>query len=258
MAAKKKVAAFDPARAAKELAPGAVRTYPGADARSIQLMGKQGLRSLRDARAQLATRLKDWNEEPLTRFSALLEAFAQAAVEVERSEPLANDELARDTDRGFALRRLLLNSAEGAVLAGHVPAPEFERIHKGRGRLDAANDLSALVELHRSHAAAFKNKTYVTDALLDEAAALGERLGRALKPASAKRLTPAELGKARDLRNRLFTLLSLAHDDLWNVAAFIFGKHHVDEAFPSLLARAPAPAPKKPAKKAEPEAPAEG
>lgn len=245
MAAKKTAKPFDPLAAAKQLAPSSILS-PNAGFRAVHANARFGVKNLADAEAILSAKLTGWDGAALKDFSATLAAYFTAGQAVEASEPKKNDDLDADIGTLWGLRRVLLTSAEALRNAGVAKDSEVDAIRKGSGPVDAAKDCVDLGRLHKKYADQLKGKSFITSVQVEQAIEVGQRVQKATKPRSAKRLTPAELVKARLQRDQLFTLLSQQHDELWSAAAVAFGKRHLAEFFPDLLAKQVS-APAKPA-----------
>lgn len=125
--------------------------------------------------------------------------------------------------RARRLRYVMLHQAQAAAGLGLLPEGPVERIYKGKGAIDAVEDLTALATLYEQHRASLVGKTVVTDELIIEAERLGLALQEELRPSAVKR-PPQQKGeqleRAIDDRNRLYTLLATAHAELTRVAGF--------------------------------------
>lgn len=135
------------------------------------------------------------------------------------------------------LRRLLLSAAEMLVLAGEILARDVDKIRRGSGPIDLANDCLDLVALFHRHQTA-RQRTVVTEALLAETEAAGQqllgRLTRSTEYAKALGMKPVE--PTTSLRDRMWTLLTQQHRELRRVGMWLF-MERVDEHVPALLAR---------------------
>lgn len=140
------------------------------------------------------------------------------------------------------LRRLMLAAADMLVLAGDLAASEVEKIRKGNGHSDLANDCIDLVELFRRHDAA-RQRTVITPEILHEAQELGEELLGRLPGAKDGAARKAPVGASVRLRDRMWTLLNNRHRELRRIGMWLF-MDDVNQHVPNLLARAPG---KKPA-----------
>lgn len=154
--------------------------------------------------------------------------------------------------RGRRLRYAMLRQAQAAAAVGLIPEGPVEVIEKGTGLIDTAEDLVALVDLFKEHRRVLHHRSVIDDALLQEAERLGNELQHELKPKGLperKPLTADEKQKAREDRDRFWTLLVKAHKELKRVADFL----GVGDLIPSLQSRKPL---KKKAAAANPEPPA--
>ena len=105
------------------------------------------------------------------------------------------------------LRRLLLKSADACAEAGILPVERVQKIYKGRGPIDNAQDCVDLAALFREFEKVLQHKTPVEVSQLDRCAILGTRLLDALKPSSASELEliSSELDQCfEDLSERIF------------------------------------------------------
>ncbi len=114
----------------------------------------------------------------------------------------------------------------------------MEAIRKGKGQVDAVTDLTQLPALFRRHQAAVEGKHPLGEADLDRAEALGKQLLESLRPgaAPASKEVSAELQASVDARDRLWTLPTRRHEQLWRVGAWLFG-HEVDNRMSALQSR---------------------
>jgi hypothetical protein len=150
--------------------------------------------------------------------SALL--FAQRRVEL--VAPAKRNLLPR-VMRARALRTGLLRQAQAAVSLGLIPRAPVARLSHAHGDLDTAEGLVALAALYAEHAAVLIGGP-VNRRLLDEAARTGAALQAELRPSNAPRKVPAkspELRAAMADRDRLWTLLLHAYDELRRAATFL-------------------------------------
>lgn len=180
------------------------------------------------------------NELPkieLAHFRSLIElsqAVEYATRQVDRHAP--PKDLKQLMARGRELRLILMSSAESLAAVGILPAHVVAKIRAGKGDIDAAGDCVELAALFAKNAAEVRGKTPVTAALVKEAAEVGSQLLTVLKPTRSK--APKELQEevrtARDLRDRLWTLLVERHDRLRRVGAYLFGVNNLDRHVPSL------------------------
>jgi len=182
---------------------------------------------------------------------SLAGALLFAQWRLDRAEPNPKT-LAPRLAQGRKLRHAMLRQAQAAAAVGLIPEGPVETIEKGNGPIDIAEDLVALVDLFKEHQRVLHHRSVVDGALLQEAERLGNELQNELKPRGLpdrKPLTSDEKQKARDDRDRFWTLLVKAHKELKRVADFL----GVGDLIPSLQSRKPLK--KKPAA-ANPEPPA--
>jgi hypothetical protein len=223
-----------PADEAKALAAPLVQPFTG-DYKVVFSNASTGARSLKNAGSVLSSLLKDWNPARATQLAQLASDFRDAAAAVDNGVPKQNPELQQDLLVAWPLRRLLLLQARVGVELGVLADDKVNAIVKGKGSLDAAQDLLDLSSVLSSGGDALAKKVHVSAEQLAQANVVGRRLLSALKPSRTRRVTDSELVKLRNTRDRLFTLLTLTHAELWSFAALVFGKEHVDQAYPSLF-----------------------
>lgn len=165
----------------------------------------------------------------------LAKAVEFAARQVERQVPPPK-ETRQLIARSYELRNILLIAAESLASVGIFPKQIVAKIRAGSGDFDAAGDCVELAALFTKHAAAVRGKTVVNAALVKEAVEVGSKLMDVLKPAraNAQKKTPEQLQKARETRDRLWTLLVREHDLLRRVGAYLFGFKDLDKLVPTL------------------------
>lgn len=177
----------------------------------------------------------DWKRiDALGRIAAAL-LYAQSRVE---ADPLAGGEVRALLAEARPLRRALLADARVQALRGGLPAKEVARIEAGGGAFDTTQDLVDLAALYQPALAALRGKTTVTAAELRRAAELGALLQKTLRPKGAgraPRTTDAQRA-ARDLRDRVWTLLLRAHASADRAGGALWGRA-VAEKLPALQAR---------------------
>ncbi|XXX71631.1 hypothetical protein WMF30_28700 [Sorangium sp. So ce134] len=158
-----------------------------------------------------------------------------AAAQVDRSSPGTAKKLLK---RAHEIRDVLLSAAVALMKAGVLPAQKVKKIMAGSGARDMVQDCVDLAQLFRDHAAEIRGKTAVTRAQIDEASTVGNQLLALLKPKGAKAKTPAAVKDAVEARDRLWTLLSLRHEEQLRRAGMWLWVDKVDEHVPPLLSRA--------------------
>lgn len=173
----------------------------------------------------------------LTEFHSMIDlakAVEYATRQVDRHAP--PKELKQLIARGRELRTILLTSAESLAAVGILPAHVVAKIRAGKGDIDAAGDCVELATLFAKNATEVRGKTPVTAALVKEAAEVGSQLQTVLKPrrSNAPQEMHEDVRKARDVRDRLWTLLVERHDRLRRVGAYLFGVNGLDKHVPSL------------------------
>ncbi len=180
---------------------------------------------------KLATKGYVWAGSKLRMY---LKALVETTTEVERAR-LPTPGVRELTSEVFADRDLLMSNLTLWGKVGIVPVAEVERIQAGLGPFDAARDVLDIAELSRRVPEA-KRRLMLGGSSLDAMVDRANRLLAMLKPAGARERSPDALTEALDAQSRAWTLVLMAHEDLWADGARIF-KKDVDEHVPSLLSR---------------------
>lgn len=123
-------------------------------------------------------------------------------------------QLDADLEEARVLREQLLTTADAHAVHGQINAAAIARIRQGAGHLDRANDLIALAALFEAAWPLIGDKTPVTEAQVERAAALGTQLVAAL---GGKELKVGTLTAGRtpaDLRNRAFRLFITDYEEI--------------------------------------------
>lgn len=197
----------------------------------------QGVEAVLEHEKVIVEELPKIDIEEIRSLPELSLSVVYAATQVDRHR--ASSELVETLSRARELRQFLLVSAESLVHAGIFDAHEVGKIRAGRGDIDTATDCIELSALYEKHARAIRGKTPVTKANIREAADLGAELLASLKPknVSLPKKAQSEVAEARDLRDRLYTLLVHRHDTLRRVGAYLFGLRDIDKKVPTLQTR---------------------
>jgi len=115
---------------------------------------------------------------------------------------------ARLLKTAFASRSLLLDVATALAAKALIPRRAVEKIREGCGNIDAVTDCVALNALFIRHAAAIKGRHPLARSDIVEAGDVGNARLKILQPKRARaRATPADVARAADHRDRLWTLL---------------------------------------------------
>lgn len=198
---------------------------------------RAGVEAVLAERATIKTSLPKLDLSRLALLPDLALALVYAAAQVDRGAR-SDGTTAALLKEMRPLREMLLSSAVALATAGVLPRREVDKIRRGTGPRDAAQDCVDLAALFRKHATTVKGKTAISRADLDRAAKIGSTLLTTLKPTRTKRVrTPPEVAAAANVRDRLWTLLARDHDRLVRRPAFfLFGEAIVDARAPALQA----------------------
>lgn len=197
-----------------------------------------GRKNVLDVSATLTEKLKKPELHRVERLDVCATHLVDAHASIAAS--LSPSDTAKQLDRMWELRGILLPFAELLASMRLVPANEVAAIRKGRGALDGANDLRGLAVLYNKHHAKIREQLGpITPAMIAEAAELGASLGLRLRPSAAKKLNDMtkEQFAAHEARNRLFTILVRDYDHTWRLGALVFGRD-VDAKVPPMMSRA--------------------
>jgi hypothetical protein len=135
------------------------------------------------------------------------------------------------------LRESLLIAAEALAHRGLLDPKRVAEIRAGRGKEDAANDLTALSELFSSQWDRVRTKTAVED---HEVARAGEIGSKILMAISAREVGSGKPVDSADRRARAFTLLARAYSACRRAAAYIrWEQGDADDLVPPLVRRGP-------------------
>jgi len=159
--------------------------------------------------------------EAIERVPLLSEAFLGANHELTRlAQP--DSELPVRLTRGRQVRKGLLHIAKGAAALGLIPSARVKRIVQGSGSLDTASDLIDLALLFGEFEESCRGKVTVAPEFIAEANEIGTWLRRALRPTGAlPKARPDEIREATLIRQRIWTLLCEAYEELQRVATFL-------------------------------------
>lgn len=160
-----------------------------------------------------------------------------ASTQVDRYLP--SKEVSELMGRAREVRAFMLATAEALVHAKLLDGYVVAKIRAGKGDIDAVKDCIELAALFAKNAAKLRGKSPVTSAHIKEAAELGEKLIKLLKPKKVKerKKVAEEEKRAREVRDRLWTLVVKRHDKLRRVGAYLFGVEGLDQRVPGLQTR---------------------
>ena len=198
--------------------------------------------------ARIKTELPGVSLDALNKASEIALALTFAARQVEpRTRPTGAPQRLVTARQ---LRRAMLRGAQALAEVKLLDPVDVRKIEIGSGPLDVAQDLVDLAALFGAHPEVM-SKTAITAQNIADAASLGDALLKELKP----RHTPALPPPPANIRDRMFTLLLDAYEQVWRVGAYLLGPIGLNAKVPSVLASSHGPA-KKSAAKPAPVAPA--
>lgn len=151
----------------------------------------------------------------------------------------SNGRIAMLFEEGFPLRLRLIAAADSYALGGKLPREVVDDIKKGRGKPDAARDLTRVGGLFLAHPHLLDGASPVSRKDAVRAEEIGSELETLLTPANAPRTrnVPEATRDSLDRRNRFIALVKQGWGTLWRVGAFIHGPDLVDEMVPPLMSR---------------------
>lgn len=208
-------------------------------------------RFLAARRDEIAEHLPKVHLPDLEGLGRLALGFKFAAMQADGIEPSEN-EINHVMAEARDLRGKLLPAVKSLAAAGLVPQATYDRIARGRGARDTAEDCVSLAQVFRERGAALEGKHPITPEQVDRAALVGSWLLQNMKVAGA-RAEKAPPPEAVEIRNRMAALLSARYAKL-QAAAHYFEPDTWEEVVPPLMSR-PAPRRAKAERAPEPAAP---
>jgi hypothetical protein len=158
-------------------------------------------------------------------------ATIYAAAQVDLASPGTTAALVKAAS---TLRGVMLSSAVTLMKAGVLPAPEVQRIMKGTGVADTAQDCVDLAQLFTTNAAAVAGKTPVTQAQIQQATQVGDALLKVLKPARTPSQPRHTTNPSVAARNALGALLTTQYEQQVRRAGMWIWLDDVDKHVPAL------------------------
>ena len=198
---------------------------------------RRGLDEVLPHEARLREELPRANFDEVAGVADLALALVFSRLQVQHS-PVSPKTTQAKLQRGRKLRRKLLAAADALAEADLIPQAEVNTIRKGKGPEDTAQDCIALPALFRKYRKLVAGKSAVTEAEIVESDRVGVELQAILVPERGVPVTKPEpeSARAREVSNRLWTLLVLRHQMLWKMGAWLWAQA-VDEHVPTLQAR---------------------
>lgn len=207
---------------------------------------KAGCAEVLPQKSRLATELPKLDLPALCSLPELAEALLYAHAESQQKAlPQKRAEMEASLQELLKLREMLLLQAEVLALVGLLPEPRVAQIRSGKGLFDAAQDGVALADLYGEYRAQLVGKHPFADAQIARAAELGHALMKIITPDGARPSQSEASVQAMELRDRIYSLLSLRHAELRKAGFYLFGEE-VEARVPSLGARQGKPKAKPP------------
>lgn len=220
-----------------------------ADARAVQHQVGLGVASVLAFTDHLREHLPHVDLDELRSLPDLALCLAHAAQEAGGDGPEAAE--ARELlIEAHDLRSILKSAALAAVAAGVLAPKEISKVGADHGAIDVGADCLALGALFEKRGADLEGRTPVTAEQVARASEIGATLRALAKPKGAAKKPGASGQSPVEARDRLWTLLSMRHERLWAVGAYVYG-HDVDTHVPPLAAKIAGTKTKKPAKTEE-------
>ncbi|MGC4064383.1 MAG: hypothetical protein QM784_07015 [Polyangiaceae bacterium] len=130
------------------------------------------------------------------------------------------------------LRIILLAEARSLATRKLIQVEQLNSLVGYRGFRNVAADLGGLAQIFKANWERIKNDTGLKLARIEEADQLALRLTGAV---ATRKRSPAEIETSKDIRARMFTLLSRAYDEVRRAIQYIRGpRNDADEIVPSL------------------------
>lgn len=200
---------------------------------------QRGTRALLARKAELSEKFSAEEIAQISQAPQVALAVVFAHQRVERLQNRSPKEVRKKIKEASHLRKMHLLAAEANVLAGHLSATDIQSIKKGSGPTDLARDCIALADVFTLREDVLANRTPSTPALRKTMAKLGAELLSLLTPEGAvpQDVPKEELLRARDERDRLWTLLDARYDLMVSAAVRLVGRHRAEELVPPLQSR---------------------
>jgi len=221
---------------ARALSPEALASNRG-DARLARHNVCAGVEALWPARDRMARELVTLDLGRLWALPDLARAGVYAAKLAER-KPASAGELAAKTAFIGTPRMEMMRLAEALGRRGVFPEEVMRTLPKGKGRIDAAEDVLALVELYNNpnYLEALAGKHPFTAEEFGQWREAAEFLLDHLVPTGARRVRREPSAAERDVLS-LWTLLDRGYDTARRAAIWLWGEAEVEHVMPKLLTR---------------------
>jgi hypothetical protein len=220
---------------------------PEAEARSPNAEGSLVVANAHTIAANLAPHhaalaaMPQVDKELVAGIHSLALAYTMASALWRAAQPQGKPDLATRLQEVRKDRSLLLHLGRAAAVKGLVQEKTLAAVEEGRGAVDAAHDVAALgAILRRDAPAVLATGGLLTEQELAAAERRAANVAAELRPAAAPHVPlvrDAQVAEVTLLRNRVWTLLVLAHEQCQLAAANLVGMRRVTELVPGLLSR---------------------
>lgn len=175
---------------------------------------------------------------------AVLDDLPSLALATKMSALLAENSVPDDVSpreiiaEGWALRKTLMPVVASLAATGLIPSAVYERIARGRGPRDMAEDCVALSNVFTTYAAEVAGKHAADASTIERAAKVGSWLLQNLRTRNAPR--PARQTSAEgDIRDRMETLLVTGYNQLRMIAYYFYGDDFGEHVAPLMSRHVP-------------------
>ncbi|MGC4064578.1 MAG: hypothetical protein QM784_08030 [Polyangiaceae bacterium] len=200
------------------------------DIETVILRAMAAAKQILPFEARLLT-LTDFPAERLDRFAdytlALYNAHLRYTYATSRTEVLPA--LSATANRW---RSILLAELKSLVARELIQADQLDTLIGHQGFRNVARDLGGLAQIFKANWDHIKDETGLKPAKIEEVGQIALKVTNAI---ATRKRTPEEIKAARDIRERMFTLLARAYDTIRRAIQYIRAERHdADEIIPSL------------------------
>ncbi len=203
------------------------------DTEFVEINAKFGIHSVELREAELVEYLVTY--VPAGPFLLeLIDALNEASTEVDLVRPMPSG-VPKLSEPVYADRNILMAQLIAWEITGLVPKAAVDRIKAGKGIIDAARDVLAIVKLTSKYPVT-KPKLMSTPQELGEMVKRANALLSLANKVGARSHAAEAYHQALELESRIWKLVTNQHEVLWKHGAQLFG-HAVDEHVPALGSR---------------------